>query len=156
MAGRKPKKIYVYNDDGSYVCMFLNMMEFRKVYYPKDGIYKRPLFRHEELSHEYHYMKDLKLIAITNRSLGRDKIKRLIAIHDSEYCKKEDYDVDAEAVQVFNLKNELIAEFKTARLLTKLMPHINQPTLSKHLNTNSIKTYNELGLYFRYKEIKKC
>ena len=152
MAGRQPKKIYVYNDEGVYICMFINMVEFRKVYYPKDGIHKRPLFNHEELSYEYHYMKDLKLIAITNRSLGRDNIKRIVAIHDSEYCKKEDNDVEAKAVQVFNLKNELIAEFKTARLLTKLMPHISQTTLSKHLNADNIKTYSESGLYFRYKE----
>jgi len=153
MTGRKPHKVYVYDDQGTYICMFNNMVEFRKVYYPKDGIYKRPLFVHEELNFKYHYMKDLELIAVTDRSIGRDTLKRIIAIHDSEYCKKEDSNPDTKPVQVFNLKNELIAEFKTARLLTKLMPHINQATLSKHINnTKPIKTYNDLGLFFRYKE----
>ena len=153
MAGRKPKKVYVYEDNGTYVCMFDNMVDFRKVYYPEDGIFKRPLFVHEELNFKYHYMKDLELIAVTDRSIGRDTIKRIIAIHDSEYCKKEDINPQSKAVQVFNLKNELIAEFKTARLLTKLMPHIHQSTLSRHLNNQPVKTHNELGLYFKYKEL---
>jgi len=164
MAGRKPKKVYVYEDNGTYVCMFDNMVDFRKVYYPEDGIFKRPLFVHgvslctkiffvhEELNFKYHYMKDLELIAVTDRSIGRDTIKRIIAIHNSEYCKKEDSNPQSKAVQVFNLKNELIAEFKTARLLTKLMPHIHQSTLSRHLNNQPIKSHNELGLYFKYKE----
>ena len=152
MAGRQPRKVYVYEDNGTYVCMFDNMVDFRKVYYPEDGIFKRPLFIHEELEFKYHYMKDLELIAVTDRSIGRDTIKRIIAIHDSEYCKKEDSNSQSKAVQVFNLKNELIAEFKTARLLTKLMPHIHQSTLSRNLNNQPIKSHNELGLYFKYKE----
>lgn len=153
MAGRQPRKVYVYEDNGTYVCMFDNMVDFRKVYYPEDGIFKRPLFVHEELNFKYHYMKDLELIAVTDRSIGRDTIKRIIAIHDSEYCKKEDSNPQSKPVQVFNLKNELIAEFKTARLLTKLMPHIHQSTLSRHLNNQPVKTHNELGLYFKYKEL---
>jgi hypothetical protein len=152
MAGRQPQKVYVYDDQGTYICMFDNMVEFRKVYYPEDGVFKRPLFVHEELGFKYHYMKDLELIAITDRSAGRDTLKRIIAIHESEYCKNEDSNPQSKAVQVFNLKNELIAEFKTARLLTKLMPHIKQPTLSRHLNNQPVKSHNELGLYFKYKE----
>ena len=151
MAGRQPHKVYVYDDQGIYICMFDNMVDFRKVYYPKDTN-KRPLFVHEELGFKYHYMKDLELIAVTDRSIGRDRLKNIIIIHESEYCKKEDNSPHSKAVQVFNLKNELIAEFKTARLLTKLMPHIHQSTISKHLNNKPIKNFNELGLYFKYKE----
>jgi hypothetical protein len=151
MAGRQPHKVYVYDDQGIYICMFENMVDFRKVYYPKDTN-KRPLFVHEELGFKYHYMKDLELIAVTDRSIGRDRLKNIITIHESEYCKKEDNSPHSKAVQVFNLKNELIAEFKTARLLTKLMPHIHQSTISKHLNNKPIKNFNELGLYFKYKE----
>ena len=152
MAGRAPRKVYVYDDKGHYICMFENMVEFRKVYYPEDGVFKRPLFVHEELGFKYHYMKDLELIAVTDRSIGREGLKNIIAIHESEYCKKEDNDPQSKAVQVFNLKNELIAEFKTARLLTKLMPHISQSTFSKQLNTKAVKSHNESGLYFKYKE----
>jgi len=151
MAGRQPHKVYVYDDQGIYICMFDNMVDFRKVYYPKDTN-KRPLFVHEELGFKYHYMKDLELIAVTDRSIGRDRLKNIIIIHESEYCKKEDNSPHSKAVQVFNLKNELIAEFKTARLLTKLMPHINQSTLSRQLNNQPVRNHNELGLYFKYKE----
>jgi hypothetical protein len=151
MAGRQPHKVYVYDDQGIYICMFENMVDFRKVYYPKDTN-KRPLFVHEELGFKYHYMKDLELIAVTDRSIGRDRLKNIIIIHESEYCKKEDNNPHSKAVQVFNLKNEVIAEFKTARLLTKLMPHINQSTLSRQLNNQPVRNHNELGLYFKYKE----
>lgn len=150
MAGRKPHKVFVYDNQGKYICMFDNMVDFRKVYYPKDTS-KRPLFLHEELDVKYHYMNDIELIAFTSRT-NRELIKRIIAIHDSEFCKKEDNYADNKAVQVFNFKNELIAEVKTARLLTKLMPHINQSTLSRHLNTEHLKTHNDLGLFFKYKD----
>lgn len=150
MAGRKPQRVFVYDEEGKYICMFDSMVDFRKVYYPKD-LFKRPLFTHEELSVKYHYMDDIELIAFSSRT-NRDLIKRIIAIHNSEYCKKEDNDTDKKSVEVFNLKNELIAEFKTARLLTKLMPHINQATLSRHLNTKDIHAQNILGLFFKYKE----
>ena len=78
MAGRQPHKVYVYDDQGHYICMFNSMQEFRKVYYPEDGIFKRPLFVHEELGFKYHYMKDLELIAVTDRSIGRDRLKNII------------------------------------------------------------------------------
>jgi hypothetical protein len=154
MAGRQPRKVYVYEDNGTYVCMFDNMVDFRKVYYPND-IGKRPLFVHKELGFEYHYMEDLELIATTDRSAGRDLLKRIIAIHNSEFCKKEDNESSKKPIEVFNLKNELIAEFKNSRLLLKMMPHIAGPTLSSQLNNDSIKrrTYTECGLFFKYKEL---
>jgi hypothetical protein len=152
MAGRKPHKVYVYDEEGIYICMFENMVEFRKVYYPKDT-FKRPLFVHEELGVKYHYMEDLQLVATPQRSAGRDLLKRILAIHNSEFCKKEDNNVETRAIQVFNLKNELIAEFKSQRLVLKFMPHLNQSTLSRQLNiAKHVKTHNELGLFFKYKE----
>jgi hypothetical protein len=152
MAGREPKKVFVYGVDGTYICMFDNMVEFRKVYYPADTG-KRPLFNHEELGVKYHYMLDLELIAVTTKSVGRDALKRIIAIHESEYCKKEDLSSDKKPVLVYNLKNECIAEFKNTRLLHKLMPHILPGTVSNQLNSTTLnpKSHNELGLYFVYK-----
>ena len=149
MAGRNPNHVFVYDNQGIYICMFESMVKFREVYYPND-IGKRPLFNHEELGIKYHYMEDLKLIAVTDRTAGRDLLKRIIVIHNSEYCKKDDL-YNNKAIQVFNLKNELIAEFKNQRLLHKLMPHINQATVSRHLKNKSVKTYNRLGLFFKYK-----
>lgn len=150
MSGRNPNKVYVYDEEGKYICMFESMVEFRKVYYPED-VGKRPLFTHEELGVKYHYMEDIQLIAVTDRSVGRDNLKKIMAIHNSEYCKKQDH-VDTKTVQVFNIKNELIAEFKNQRLLTKMMPHINESTVSRQLNNKNVKSYNKLGLLFKYKE----
>lgn len=150
MSGRNPNKVYVYDEEGKYICMFESMVEFRKVYYPED-VGKRPLFTHEELGVKYHYMEDIQLIAVTDRSVGRDNLKKIMAIHNSEYCKKQDH-ADTKTVQVFNIKNELIAEFKNQRLLTKMMPHINESTVSRQLNNKNVKSYNKLGLLFKYKE----
>jgi hypothetical protein len=151
MAGKKPKRVYVYDKEGGYICMFNTLVEFRSVYYPND-VFKRPIFNHEELGYKYSYMEDLELIALTSRSAGRELIKRIVAIHESEYCKKSDNDPNEKPVQVFNLKQELIAEFKTMRLMTKLLPHINQSTISRHLKNKNIKMINESGLFFKYKE----
>lgn len=156
MAGRKPTRVYVYNEEGEYICMFENMQEFRDVYYPSD-IGKRPLFNHEEFGVEYHYMEDLNLIAIHDRSnAGRDLLRRIIAVHNSEYCKKKDNHPDEKIVQVLNLKEEVIAEFKTQRLLLKLMPYVSEATLSRQLNLSTHKKkFNKNGLFFRYKEEKE-
>lgn len=153
MAGRDPLKVYVYDEKGSYICMFDSMVEFRKVYYPND-IGKRPLFKHEEFDIKYHYMEDLELIAVTNRAAGRDLLKRIIAVHNSEYCKKEDENSDKRPILVYNLKNECIAEFKNLRILHKLMPHIHLTTVSRQLNSTTLnpKSHNEIGLFFVYKK----
>lgn len=150
MAGRKPHKVFVYDEEGTYICMFDSMSDFRKVYYPKD-MSSRPLFLHEELGSQYHYMEDLQLIAFNSR-VYRDTIKKIIAIHNSEYCKKEDHESGKKPVEVYNLKNELIAEFKNARLAVKLMPHITANTIYRQLAGPKVKTLNEAGLFFKYKE----
>ncbi len=152
MAGRKPHRVFVYDEEGTYLCMFDSMTEFRKVYYPND-IGKRPLFVHKELGYEFHHMDDLELIAFNKRP-GRDLVRKILAIHKSEYCKSIDSE-DLNPILVFNLKHECIAEFKNARLLLKLMPHVNQSSLYRHLNVSKkVKTFNESGLFFEYKNKK--
>jgi hypothetical protein len=150
MSGRKPHNVYVYDEDGTYICMFESISEFRAVYYPND-IGKRPIFTHKELDYEFHHMEDLNLIAFNKRP-GRDLIRKILAIHKSEYCKPQDNAKDNKPVLVFNLKQECIAEFKNARLLLKLMPHISPSTLHRHLNIyKKTKSFNDMGLFFVYK-----
>jgi len=158
MAGKKPIEVFVYNTDGSYICKFDNMAEFRKVYYPND-IGKRPLFNNKELGIKYHYIPECEVIVYPER-VGRDTTKQLLAIHNSEYCKQEDNFEDRKPVQVFNLKNELIAEFKTLRLLTKMMPHISHSVVARKLvfdenhedRVYKAKKFTSLGLFFKYKK----
>jgi hypothetical protein len=148
MAGRKSQKVFVYDEDGTYICRFDSISEFREVYYPND-VGKRPVFLHEELGYKFHYMNDLNLIAFTKRC-GRDLTRKILAIHNSEYCKSIDFE-NNNPVLVFNLKKQCIAEFKSARLLLKMMPHISQATLHRHLNTSKkIKSFNDHGLFFEY------
>lgn len=152
MGGRVPLKVFTYTSTGEYLQTFDSIQEFRQKYYSNDtGL--RPIFRHKELGFEYHFNEKEKIVAVLER-IGRDKIKRIVAIHNSEYCKKEDKTNKKPPVQVFNLRGELIAEFKNQRLLTKLMPHISQSTLTHQLTKSKnkfSKTYTPVGLFFKYK-----
>lgn len=157
MAGRKPVNVYVYDLDGVFICTFDSMVAFRAVYYPDDK-FKRPLFVKRELGVHYELIRECGVIAYRER-VFRDDTKFLIAIENSEYCKAEDNALKNKPIQVFNLKNELVAEFKTLRLATKMMPHISQATISRHLINSETKTYSynpkrhtEVGLFFRYKK----
>lgn len=149
MPGRKPKKVFVYNEDGSYICTFLNINEFRTVYFPKD-VGKRPLFINKVRDIPYEHIRDASVIAYLERVYRDDTIYNL-AIINSEFCKKQDKE-DNRAVQVFNLENELIAEFKNARLCKKLMTNINQSTISRQLKSDHKNKVNHSELKFKYKD----
>lgn len=158
MAGRKPIGVFVYDTQGKYICKFDNMTVFRSVYYPSDE-FKRPLFRKKELGLAYELVQEAGVIAYQER-VGRDITKQLLAIVNSEYCKDEDYLDSKRPVQVLNLKNEVIAEFKTVRLLTKMMPHIHANNISRHLTANTReegrknkrRRFTSIELFFKYKD----
>ena len=145
---RAKQQVFVYATDGSYVQTFPSGEEFRNNYYPED-IGKRPLFQWEELGFEYHINFSREIIAFRNRP-GREKTKLILAIHNSEYCRK--MDEGETPVQVFNLKGELIAEFKSQRILTKLTG-ANPGYISDNLNKNKyVKKITKNGLFFKYKK----
>lgn len=157
MSGRKPIEVFVYDLQGKYICKFENMTMFRNVYYPADE-FKRPLFRKKELGVNYEIVQEADVIAYQER-VNRDITRQLMAIVNSEYCKDEDYADNKRPIQVFNLKNELIAEFKTVRLLTKMMPHIHANNISRHIISNAQeerkkkrRKFTSIGLFFKYKE----
>ncbi len=150
MAGRKNHNVLVYDFNGEFIIGFNSISEFRKNYYSKDnGI--RPIFNHKELGERYHIVYDLDLIAVENK-IGRLKIKKILKIINSDFCKAEDNIKSKKSVVVYNLKGEIIAEFKTLRLLTKLMPHISQTTINNHLNKRHLMDENlKVDLIFKYK-----
>jgi hypothetical protein len=154
MSGKPKQQVFVYTFDGKYLERFSSESEFRQTYYPTD-IGKRPIFCWKELEFIYHINFSREIIAFKERP-GRDKIKLILAIHNSEYCKDSDY--NNIPVQVFNLKGELIAEFRSQRLLSKFMPSRqssinNALTQSRH--TGKYKVANpEGGLFFKYKDGK--
>lgn len=151
MSGRKAQEVIVYNTEGKFITKFKSIAEFRRTVYPDDlGI--RPIFVHKELGEKYCYLPELNILAVENR-IGRDAVKRIIRIHNCEFCKNEDTLKSKKPIIVLNRKGEIIAEFKTLRLLTKLMPHIPQETIHGNLNNKKyIDKHLINNLIFRYKE----
>lgn len=158
MAGRTPIPVYTYALDGKYQGKFDNMSQFRKVFYP-DDLFKRPLFKHRELDIYYEYIPEAQTIAFKER-VYRDTVKRIVRIIESDFCKDMDSKYTGKPVEVYNLKGEKIAEFKTPRLALKLMPHLSgglihgqlRTTLKEHLKSPD--SHNESGLFFKYKNEK--
>lgn len=136
MSGRPKIKVYLYNGKGAYLRSYNSVSDFRFDYFPDDKG-KRPILIYKELGIEYYYNKDLDIILMTVRP-GREKIKLIVAIHNSDLCKKQDDD-DQIPVQILNLRGEMIAEFKSQRLLTKLVPLVTTMGLSRSLNSKVIR-----------------
>jgi hypothetical protein len=151
MSGRQKIKVHLYDDNGAYLRSFETIEDFRESYYPND-IGKRPIFTHSEFGMDYHYIKNLNLIALKERP-GREMIRKIVAIHRSPYCRKQD--LVANPIELINLRGDVIAEFKTQNLLLKLMPELCQSTVTQHLKYNMTKKINSLGFHVRYKKDPK-
>lgn len=153
MSGRPKEKVHIYDLDCKYIRTFDCINDFRKHYWPED-IGKRPLFIKQELGHDYQVIEEAEIIALKTRP-GREAIRLILAIENSEYCKKQDQE-DNIPVQVFNLRGDLIAEFASQRLVSKMMA-ISPIRVSNHLNNskrNKTRAQKVMpgGLIFRYKE----
>ena len=147
MSGRKKQKVFRYTKDGIYLKTYDCINDFRKELYPED-IAPRPIFNHKVLGKDYHIARDDSM-SFKSRTY-RDDVKYLRAIVDSPYCKSID---KSKPIEVLNIKQEIIAEFKNLRLLTKLMPHISYATINNQLNRNTVRErHSALGLIFRYKK----
>jgi hypothetical protein len=151
MGGHKPQEVIVYNTKGKYIRTFESISEFRQMYYPntKGTV---PLFLTSELGEKYEYLDKLDLIGVLNK-IGREKIKKILAIHNCTFCKNRDNLPSEQPIICLNRKGEIIAEFKTLRLLKKLMPHIPEPTLTHQLNNKKNVGKNRYtSLLFQYKK----
>lgn len=146
MGGRKSIEVVMYDFTGKFIRTFESMNEFRRTYF-SDDVGNRPLFVREAGNHKYELLDEG--IAFTER-VGRDKALYVLDIINSPYCKKSD--LGETPVEVINLEGDVVAEFRSLRLLTKMMPHIKQSTISYSLNNT--KNHNKrggCGLKFRYK-----
>lgn len=152
--GRPKIKVHIYDFDCKYIRTFDTIADFRRHYWPED-ICNRPLFIKEELNCKYEVIREAGIIAMQDRP-GREAIRLILAINDSEYCRKQDQNEDYRPVQILNLRGEIIAEFATHRLAVKLMPHLSQARLSHQLSKskNNVKRNQVVqgGLIFKYKE----
>lgn len=148
MAGRPAQKIYEYNFSGEYLRSYDSIQEARQRYYSEDTG-SRPIFVKQELGEEYHITFE-DTILLKNR-IGRDNIKFLLRVVQSEYYNLAT--PDDQPIQVFNIKDELLAEFPSAYIATKLMPQ-HSHLIYTHLRLANTQRRPKRGsdLTFKYKE----
>ena len=160
MAGRQKLKIRVYNNQGYFIEEYSSQTECLFKYFPKD-IGKRPLLFHTVKIFSLYHNKELIIRYGTidneyyffDQAVYREDVVYIHKIAISKYCKHNEKE---KIIEVYNIQNEKIAEFKSLRLLTKLMPHINQSLISRELNkkNKNIKRHKgfEEDLFFKYKD----
>lgn len=146
MAGREKIKLYSYNLEGKDAQKFESTSDFRRAYY-SDIKGKKPIFTHNTMGLDYGIHKDR---IVFKSPVGRKKAVLCYRIHTSPYVKNEDK-LDIRPIQVLNLEGEVIAEFKTLRLLTKLT-NINPSLVTRQLTSTTTSCAKTSGLTFKYKE----
>lgn len=127
MSGRPKQKVYEYTHEGVYLRAYDSISEARQKNYPLDKA-PRPMFLSNELGHECHIMEDTILF---KERVYRDDVAFICAILKSEFCNMNKSKPGK--VQVFNIKGELLAEFENMNLAIKMMPHINQTVINRHI-----------------------
>ena len=129
MSGREPIKIFEYDRDGKYIRTFQNMTLCRDFHFSDiDG--KIPILRFKRVGIEYGLTKDGNYLV--KERLGKQRIKYLRRLHESEYCTDlitRRYRI----IQVFNLEGVLLIEARNLNVLVKLT-NIPQGTISKQLS----------------------
>ena len=156
MAGREKKQIRVYNNKGEFIESFDSQTDCLNVYFPS----KRPLLVHDIKVFSLFHKKEIKTkygtidneLYFFDKAIYREDVIYIHRIAISKYCKKE----KEKAVEVYNIQNEKIAEFKSLRLLTKMMPHLNQSVICRELNRKNLNVKRHKGLeedlFFKYKK----
>lgn len=146
MSGREKIMVYSYNFKGADARIYGSQSDFRDFMYPvMKG--KKPIFTHKTLGLDYGIHKDR---IVFKSPVGKQKAVQCYNIHISPFVKKEDK-IDARPVQILNLEGEVIAEFKTLRLLVKLTG-LPEGTISHQLNNTREKRTKKSGLIFQYKD----
>lgn len=155
MSGRPNQKVFEYTTEGVYIRSYESISEYREERYP-DDIGKRPIFVHKIEGLDFHFTKD-DTILLKERP-GREKIVFIYKIWTSKLCNFNKSKEDGKPIQMFNLKNELIAEFASTKVAKVLLsPDISYNTLMGHLRKRKgEKTFALVSdYYFKYKEIKE-
>lgn len=149
MAGRERIAVYEYNKDGSYIRKFDCISDYKEVHFP--DIPTKPTFWRTYKG--YRYQITGETIALDGRP-GREFIILLYKISQSKFCNLNRSSGDSKPVEVVNLKGEVLAEYKTARIAALMNPQINNVTIDGQLKRKkgTIKHFGDIELFFRYKK----
>ena len=149
MPGLEKIKIYEYNKKGKFIQEFNSMAAFRASHYPT--ILSKPIFLKSYKGIKYQLTPN-DTLAFQERP-GREFTVLLYKITKSKYCNLNKSNIDGKPVQVLNLKQEVLAEFKSIVVASLLIPSISKVTMDGQIkrNKNFIKHFGSRELIFRYK-----
>ena len=149
-SGRKTIKIYEYSLEGKFINSYDSISEFRNKYYSK-VLGKKPLFNSTVKGVEYHLTNDNTISF--KQKVYRDDVLFYITILNSHYCNLQKLG-NNKIVQMFNLNDELLAEFKNKYVAAKLMAgKVSKTTIYRQLNkTRANRYYKDLEFKFKYKD----
>ena len=148
MSGKAPIKIFEYDRDGKYIRTFRNMSLCRDFHFADiDG--KIPILRFKRISIEYGLTKDGNYLV--KERLGRQRVKYLRRLHESEYCT-DLITRRHRIIQVFNLEGVLLIEARNLNVLVKLT-NIPQGTISKQLSRSVQHPKGEFLIKYKEEEV---
>lgn len=151
--GKPKKQVFEYDKDGVFIKKYESLTELRNEYYSEDvGV--RPIFNKKILGFDFH-ITPKNTIILSDRPY-RENIKFLYRVYSSELCNTNKNKNSNKPIQMFNLKNEFIAEFSNmvmAKILLK--DKFNFATIySQLIDRKEEGTKGIVGdYYFKY---KKC
>lgn len=146
-AGRAPIKVYEYTLEGKFVQTYDCINDYRNKYYAEDAG-KRPLFVNTVERIDYDLSPN-DTIAFKQR-VYRDHIKFYLKIINSMYCNFNK--TDTRKVQLYNLKGEVLTEFKNLNVTKHLLSHLISPgTMASQVNQTGPLSKNSSELVVRYK-----
>lgn len=149
MAGRTPIEMFEYTSNGKYIRKFKNQAKCREYYFPHIAG-KIPILRFKKMGIKYTVLNNGNFLV--KERLGRDNIRFLRRVHESEYCT-DLITKNKKIVQVFNLEGKLLLEARNMNILTK-MTNIPQGTINQALKANS-KQVPRSEFSFKYKETEE-
>lgn len=150
--GRPNKRVYEYDFDGNFIRKHESIAEFRRCLYTEDaGI--RPIFVNKIKGYDFHITPQ-NTVAMTER-IYRDNIVFFLRIYNSKLCRANTAINIKKPIQMFNLNNEVIAEFSSLTMAGLLLnDEFKIGTIYNQLNSriNSGTTSLVKDFYFQYKK----
>jgi hypothetical protein len=147
MPGKKPIKVYQYEDTGKYVRNFASLSDCRAVLWPEiKG--KKPILVLERLG--LRYSKTPTGGYVFEQRVPRDTIQHIRRIENSIYCSKVITDRE-KIIQVFNLEGTLLLEARNINVLVK-MTGVDDVTVLNQLAGKGPMKSKSSGFFYKYKE----
>ena len=145
MAGREKIRCYKYDKTGKYIQKYDAISEVRNEYY-NEIAGKFPLFRNND---NIHLLPD-DTVLFKARVGKSNAVKGWHIMHNPLKLSKRDL---GQAVEMYNIDDVKIAEFKSIGIASKLLG-IQDSLIRSKLNRKDLSRtpFNKLKIYFKYRE----